>query len=165
MQYRIGNGYDIHKLVEGRKLFIGGIEIPYKYGLLGHSDADVLIHAIMDAMLGALALGDIGTYFPPTDPKYKDISSIELLKKVKKLVKLEKYYINNIDAVIQAEKPKMADYIAFMREDLSKVLEIKKEQISIKATTMEGLGSIGEGKAIASHVVVLLCKDNPNILI
>ena len=159
MQYRIGNGYDIHKLVEGRKLYIGGIEIPYKYGLLGHSDADVLIHAIMDAMLGALCLGDIGTHFPPTDAKYKNISSIDLLKKVKKLVKLEKYYINNIDAVIQAEKPKMADYITFMREDLSKVLEIKKEQISIKATTMEGLGPIGEGKAIASHVVVLLCKE------
>jgi len=159
MQYRIGNGYDIHKLVEGRKLYIGGIEIPYKYGLLGHSDADVLIHAIMDAMLGALCLGDIGTHFPPTDAKYKNISSIDLLKKVKKLVKLEKYYINNIDAVIQAEKPKMADYISFMREDLSKVLEIKKEQISIKATTMEGLGPIGEGKAIASHVVVLLCKE------
>ena len=159
MQYRIGNGYDIHKLVEGRKLYIGGIEIPYKYGLLGHSDADVLIHAIMDAMLGALCLGDIGTHFPPTDAKYKNISSIDLLKKVKKLVKLEKYYINNIDAVIQAEKPKMADYISFMREDLSKVLEIKKEQIPIKATTMEGLRPIGEGKAIASHVVVLLCKE------
>ena len=159
MQFRIGNGYDIHKLVEGRKLYIGGIEIPFKYGLLGHSDADVLIHAIMDALLGALSLGDIGTHFPPTDAKYKDISSIELLKKVKKLVKLENYQINNIDAIIQAEKPKMSDYISFMRDDLSEILEIKRDQISIKATTMEGLGPIGEGMAIAAHVVVLLGKE------
>lgn len=159
MQYRIGNGYDIHKLEEGRKLIIGGIEIPYECGLLGHSDADVLVHAIMDAMLGALALGDIGVHFPPTDMKYKDISSIELLKKIKKLVKLEKYNINNIDAIIQAEKPKMSDYIAFMRDKLSEILEIKREQVSIKATTMEGLGPIGEGKAIAAQVVVLLCEE------
>jgi len=159
MQYRIGNGYDIHRLVPERKLYIGGIEIPYKYGLLGHSDADVLVHAIMDAMLGAVSLGDIGTHFPPSDPKYKDISSIELLKKVKKLVKLEKYKIANIDAVIQAEKPKMSDYISFMRDKLSDILEIKRDQISIKATTMEQLGPIGEGKAIASYAVVLLYKE------
>ncbi|MEI8389437.1 MAG: 2-C-methyl-D-erythritol 2,4-cyclodiphosphate synthase [bacterium] len=159
MQYRIGNGYDIHRLVEGRKLVIGGVEIPYKCGLLGHSDADVLIHAIMDAMLGAVSLGDIGTHFPPTDEKYKDISSIELLKTVKKLIKSENYCISNIDAVIQAEKPKMADYITLMREILSEILEITKDKISIKATTMEGLGSIGEGKAIASYAVVLLCKE------
>ena len=156
MQYRIGNGYDIHRLVPERKLFIGGIEIPYEHGLLGHSDADVLIHAIMDAMLGAVSLGDIGVHFPPSDPKYKDISSIDLLKKVKKLVQLEKYKIANIDAVIQAEKPKMSDYISFMRDKLSEILEIKKDQISIKATTMEGLGPIGEGKAIASYAVILL---------
>ena len=113
----------------------------------------------MDALLGALSLGDIGIHFPPTDPKYKNISSVELLKKVKELVKLEKYQINNIDTVIQAEKPKMSDYISFMRDKLSEILEIKKEQISIKATTMEGLGPIGEGKAIASYAVVLLCKE------
>lgn len=159
MQYRIGNGYDIHQLTENRKLFIGGIEIPFKYGLLGHSDADVLLHAIMDAMLGSLCLGDIGIHFPPTDMKYKDIRSLELLKRVNKLVKREKYCINNIDAVIQAEKPKMSDYIYFMREEISKALEIKIEQISIKATTMEGLGPIGEVKAIAAHAVVLLCRE------
>lgn len=159
MQYRIGNGYDIHKLVEDRKLYIGGIEIPFKYGLLGHSDADVLLHAIMDAMLGAACLGDIGKHFPPTDMKYKDIRSMELLKKVNKLIKREKYSINNIDTVIQAEKPKMSDYIYFMREEISQALEIKMEQISIKATTMEGLGPIGEGKAIAAHAVVLLIKE------
>ena len=159
MQYRIGNGYDIHKLVEERKLYIGGIEIPYEYGLLGHSDADVLIHAIIDALLGALSLGDIGTHFPPTDMKYKDISSIELLENVKKLIIPKKYHINNIDAVIQAEKPKMSDYIPFMRDKLSEILEITKDQISIKATTMEGLGPIGEGKAIASYAVALLYKE------
>lgn len=159
MQYRIGNGYDIHKIIEDRKLYIGGIEIPFKYGLLGHSDADVLLHAIMDAMLGAASLGDIGKHFPPTDMKYKDIRSMELLKKVYKLIKREKYSINNIDTVIQAEKPKMSDYIYFMREEISQTLEIKMEQISIKATTMEGLGPIGEGKAIAAHAVVLLIKE------
>ena len=159
MQYRIGNGHDIHRLVEGRKLVIGGVEIPYKCGLLGHSDADVLIHAIMDAMLGAASLGDIGTHFPPTDEKYKDISSIELLKTVKNLIKSENYCISNIDAVIQAEKPKMADYITLMREVLSEILEITKDNISIKATTMEGLGPIGEGKAIAAYAVVLVCKE------
>ena len=159
MQYRIGNGHDIHRLVEGRKLVIGGVEIPYKCGLLGHSDADVLIHAIMDAMLGAASLGDIGTHFPPTDEKYKDISSIELLKTVKNLIKSENYCISNIDAVIQAEKPKMADYITLMREVLSEILEITKDKISIKATTMEGLGPIGEGKAIAAYAVVLVCKE------
>jgi 2-C-methyl-D-erythritol 2,4-cyclodiphosphate synthase len=113
----------------------------------------------MDAMLGALSLGDIGKHFPPTDEKYKNISSIELLKKVKKLIKVEKFFINNIDAVIQAEKPKLWDYIPFMKEKLSEVLEIEKNQISIKATTMEGLGPIGEGKAIACHAVVLLGKE------
>ncbi len=159
MNYRIGNGYDIHKLVENRKLFLGGIEIPYKYGLLGHSDADALVHAIMDAILGALSLGDIGSHFPPSDAEYKDINSLYLLKKVKKIIKLEKYSINNIDSIIYAEKPKMSDYISFMKEKLAETLEIKKEQISIKATTMEGLGSIGEGKAIAASAVVLLCKD------
>jgi len=158
MQYRIGNGYDLHRLVADRKLIIGGIEIPFELGLLGHSDADVLIHSIMDAMLGALSLGDIGIHFPPTDMKYKDISSIDLLENVKNLIKSKKYKISNIDCIIQAEKPKMSKYSSLMQAKLAEVLEINKEQISIKATTMEGLGPIGEGKAIAVHSVVLLCK-------
>ena len=156
MQYRIGNGYDIHKLVERRKLILGGVEVPYGKGLLGHSDADVLIHAIMDAMLGALSLGDIGKHFPPSDNKYKDISSLELLKEVKKLIETEGYSINNIDSVIQAEKPKLLDYIPLMTEKTAEVLGIDKTQISVKATTMEGLGPIGEGKAIAAYAVAML---------
>lgn len=157
-KYRIGNGYDIHRLVEGRKLILGGVEIPYEKGLLGHSDADVLTHAIMDAMLGALALGDIGKYFPPTDPVYKDVSSLELLRKVKILIEAEDYKINNIDAVIQAERPKLLGHVSLMKERLSEVLGIGLDQISIKATTMEGLGPIGEGNGIAVHAVALLVK-------
>lgn len=157
-KYRIGNGYDIHRLVEGRKLILGGVEIPYEKGLLGHSDADVLTHAIMDAMLGALALGDIGKYFPPTDPVYKDVNSLELLRKVKILVEAEDYKVNNIDAVIQAERPKLLGHVALMKETLSEVLGIGLDQISIKATTMEGLGPIGEGNGIAVHAVALLVK-------
>ncbi len=159
MQYRIGNGYDIHKLTEKRKLILGGIEIPFKYGLLGHSDADVLTHAIMDAMLGALCLGDIGQHFPPTDKKYKDISSLELLKKVHKIIKLEKYSIVNIDVVVQAEKPKLWDYIPFIKQKLSETLGIEENKISIKAKTMEGMDAIGEIKAMAAYAVVLLSKD------
>lgn len=160
MNYRIGIGHDIHKLVENRKLILGGIEIPYEKGLLGHSDADVLVHAIMDAMLGALALGDIGKHFPPSDPKYKDISSLELLKRVKTLIESENYSINNIDAVIQAEKPKLLNYIPLMQEKLSHILETESKNISIKATTMEGLGAIGKGEAIACHAVALLLNKN-----
>ncbi|OGH99990.1 MAG: 2-C-methyl-D-erythritol 2,4-cyclodiphosphate synthase [Candidatus Melainabacteria bacterium GWF2_32_7] len=157
-QYRVGNGYDIHKLVEGRKLILGGIEIPYHLGLLGHSDADILTHSIMDAMLGAVSIGDIGRYFPPSDPVYKDIDSLELLKKVKYLVEAENYKINNIDTVIQAERPKLAGYIFLIKEKLAEVLEIDVDQISVKATTMEGMGPVGEGKAIAAHAVILLEK-------
>ena len=157
-KYRIGNGYDIHRLAENRKLMLGGVEIPFEKGLLGHSDADVLIHAIMDAMLGALCLGDIGQHFPPSDPKFKDISSLELLKYVNDLIKNKKYSITNIDSIIQAEKPKLITYILAMKKTIAAVLEIEKEKISVKATTMEGLGSIGEGKAIASSAVVLLEK-------
>jgi len=160
MQFRIGNGYDIHRLGEERKLFLGGIEIPFKYGLLGHSDADVLVHAIIDALLGAACLGDIGTHFPPSDPKYKDISSIELLKKIVRLIKIEKYQISNIDCIIQAEKPKISDYSYFMREKLSEIIGIKMEQISIKGKTAEKLGDIGEYKAIAAYVVALLYKND-----
>lgn len=156
--YKIGNGYDIHRLIEGRKLILGGIEIPYEKGLLGHSDADVLIHAMMDAMLGALALGDIGQHFPPDDNQYKDISSVLLLEKVNELITSKGYKINNIDSVIQAEKPKMKNHIPAMQKKLSEVLNIKEENISIKATTMEGLGQIGEGNAIAAQSVVMLKK-------
>jgi len=157
-KYRIGNGYDIHRLEEGRKLVLGGIEIPYHLGLLGHSDADVLVHAIMDALLGALSLGDIGKYFPPSDPEYKDIDSFILLKKVFELVKAEEYRIVNIDNVIQAEKPKMSGFLMKMKQNIAIALDINPEQVSIKATTMEGLGPIGEGRAIAVHSVVMLEK-------
>lgn len=155
-EYRIGNGYDLHRLEANRKLILGGIEIDHELGLLGHSDADVLVHSIMDAMLGALSLGDIGKHFPPSDNKYKDISSIELLKHVDVLVKEKGYKINNIDSIIQAEKPKMLNYISLMKQKLASVLIIEEDQISIKATTMEGLGPIGEGKAIAVQACVLL---------
>lgn len=158
-KYRIGNGYDLHKLVEGRKLILGGIEIESDKGLLGHSDADVLVHAIMDAMLGALALGDIGKHFPPSDMNYKDISSIKLLKQVHSLIKEKGYKINNIDSVIQAERPKLLGHITAMAEKLAQVLEIELNQISIKATTMEGLGPIGEGLAISAQSVVMLYKQ------
>ncbi len=154
--YRIGNGYDIHRLEPGRKLILGGVEIPYHWGLLGHSDADVLLHAIMDAMLGAAALGDIGQHFPPRESEYKDISSLKLLKQVNGLVK--NYTVANIDSVIMAEKPKLAGHILDMRIAISQTLSIELKQVSVKATTMEGLGPIGEGMAIAASAVVLL-KD------
>jgi len=157
-QYRIGNGYDIHRLEEGRKLILGGVEIEHEKGLLGHSDADVLIHAIMDALLGALSLGDIGKYFPPSDPAYKDISSIKLLKHVKGLIDAQGYKINNIDSVVLAERPKLKGYIFLMKENIAKVLDLEVDQVSVKATTMEGLGAIGEGRAIASEAVVMLEK-------
>lgn len=155
---RIGNGYDVHRLEEGRKLILGGTEIPFEKGLLGHSDADVLIHSIMDAMLGALSLGDIGYHFPPSDKKYKDISSIKLLEQVNDLIKTKGYSIVNIDNIIQAQKPKLLEHIPLMRKTLANTLEIKEENISIKATTMEGLGPIGEIKAIAAQSVILLEK-------
>lgn len=156
--FRIGNGFDIHQLKENRKLILGGIEIPYDKGLLGHSDADVLIHAIMDAMLGALSMGDIGCHFPPSDPQFKNINSLILLDKVNVIIKQQGYKVSNIDSIIQAENPKLKDYIPYMIKKLSKVIEIEEEFISIKATTMEGLGPIGEGKAIASSAVILLEK-------
>ncbi len=154
--FRIGNGYDIHRLVEGRKLILGGIRVPYEKGLLGHSDADVLLHSIMDAMLGALCLGDIGCHFPPSDPAFKDISSLTLLKEVHNLLKAKGYSVVNIDSVIRAEKPKLKDYIPAMKTAISEAIELEATGISIKATTMEGLGPIGEGHAIAACAVVLL---------
>ncbi|MGM9979317.1 MAG: 2-C-methyl-D-erythritol 2,4-cyclodiphosphate synthase [Clostridium sp.] len=153
---RIGMGYDVHKLVPERKLILGGVDIPYELGLLGHSDADVLLHAIMDSLLGAASLGDIGKHFPDTDDKFKGISSIELLKEVGKLISEKGYKIGNIDATIIAQKPKMAPHIPLMRENIASALNIDLEQINVKATTEEGLGFTGEGKGISSQSICLL---------
>ena len=158
--YRIGTGYDIHKLVEGRDLIIGGVKITHEKGLLGHSDADVLIHAIIDAMLGALCLADIGTLFPDTDPKYKNIDSTILLKHVYELVKSKGYKISNIDSNIIAQAPKMMPYIPKMKDILTQVLEISPEDLSIKAKTKEQLDSVGEKLAIEANAVVLIKKVN-----
>lgn len=155
---RIGMGYDVHKLVENRELIIGGVYIPYKKGLLGHSDADVLIHAIMDSLLGAAALGDIGKHFPDSDPKYKDISSIKLLSHVRDTIKEKGYTIGNIDATIIAQQPKFAPYIQEMRKKLTSTLGIQLNQVNIKATTTEGLGFTGKEEGIASYSVALLEK-------
>ena len=148
---RIGMGYDVHKLVEGRKLILGGVSIPYEKGLLGHSDADVLLHAIMDALLGAAALGDIGKHFPDTDPAYKGISSIRLLEHVGKLIDDKLYVIGNIDATIIAQRPKMAPHIEQMRENVAKAL-----QVNIKATPEEALGFTGTGEGISSQAIACL---------
>ena len=156
---RIGQGFDLHKLVEGRKLIIGGVVIEHSKGLLGHSDADVLIHSIIDALFGALALGDIGTHFPDNDPKYKNIDSTILLKEAIKLVKEKGYKINNIDNTILAQEPKMKPHIPLMQKRLAELMEIDENQISIKAKTMEEQDSIGERKAIATQSVVLLVKE------
>ncbi|KEH90283.1 2-C-methyl-D-erythritol 2,4-cyclodiphosphate synthase [Clostridium novyi A str. BKT29909] len=153
---RIGMGYDVHKLCENRKLILGGIEIPYELGLLGHSDADVLIHAIMDSLLGAAALEDIGKHFPDTDNKYKGISSMLLLKEVGKLLNENSYEIINIDATIIAQKPKMAPYIKDMIKNIASALCINENQVNIKATTEEGLGFTGEGLGISSQSICLI---------
>lgn len=153
-------GYDVHKLVEGRELIIGGVNIPYELGLLGHSDADVLLHAISDALLGAAALGDIGKHFPDTDPAYKGISSILLLEKVGKLLEEKLYFIENIDATIIAQAPKMRPHIDQMRENIAKALCINIEQVNIKATTEEGLGFTGEGKGISAQAICLLTSPS-----
>ncbi|MBN6187439.1 2-C-methyl-D-erythritol 2,4-cyclodiphosphate synthase [Aneurinibacillus sp. BA2021] len=155
---RIGQGFDVHQLTEGRKLIIGGVEIPYEKGLLGHSDADVLLHAVTDAILGALGLGDIGTHFPDTDAAYKDADSQVLLREVWKLVKEKGYAIGNLDATIIAQKPKMAPYIDQMREVIASCVESDKDRINVKATTTEKLGFAGRGEGIASMAVVLLQK-------
>lgn len=153
---RIGMGYDVHKLVEDRELILGGVKIQYKLGLLGHSDADVLLHAIMDSLLGAAALGDIGKHFPDTDSKYKGISSIELLKHVGNLLTKHNFKIGNIDATIIAQKPKMAPHIVKMRENIAAALNISIDQINVKATTEEGLGFTGEELGISSQAICLL---------
>ena len=154
--FKVGIGYDIHKLTEGRELIIGGVKIPYEKGLLGHSDADVLTHAIIDALLGAAALPDIGTIFPDTDPKYKGADSIELLKEVYSRVKSKGYAISNLDTNIIAQAPKMMPYIPQIKKVLAFALEIEEEDISVKAKTKEGLDSVGEKLAIESQAVVLL---------
>ena len=153
---RIGMGYDVHKLVKERDLILGGVKIPYELGLLGHSDADVLLHAIMDSLLGAAALGDIGKHFPDTDSKYKGISSIELLKHVGNLLTEHNYKIGNIDATIIAQRPKMAPHIPTIRENIASALNISVDQINVKATTEEGLGFTGEGLGISSQSIGLL---------
>ncbi|MVX62744.1 2-C-methyl-D-erythritol 2,4-cyclodiphosphate synthase [Clostridium chromiireducens] len=150
---RVGLGYDVHKLVENRKLILGGVEIPYEKGLLGHSDADVLLHAIMDSLLGACALGDIGRHFPDTDNSFKGISSIKLLKETGILILKAGYKVNNIDATIIAQKPKMLPYIENMRENISKALNIDIDCINIKATTEEGLGFTGELLGISAQSI------------
>ena len=153
---RIGMGYDVHKLTEGRDLIMGGVQIPYEKGLLGHSDADVVIHAIMDALLGAAALGDIGKHFPDTDPQYKGISSVELLKQVGNLLEKEQYFIENIDATIIAQAPKMRPYIDEMVKNVAKALTIDVKQVNIKATTEEGLGFTGSGEGISAQAICML---------
>ena len=158
LPFRIGIGYDIHRLAEGRELIIGGVKITHEKGLLGHSDADVLVHAIIDAMLGALALDDIGTLFPDTDKKYKDIDSTILLKHVYELIQKEGYSINNIDSNIIAQNPKMMPYIPKMKEVLANILKISPADISIKAKTKEKLDAVGENKAIEANAVIALYK-------
>ena len=155
---RIGNGYDVHKLVEGRKLILGGVEIPHTKGVLGHSDGDVLIHAIMDAMLGALALGDIGQHFPDTDMKYENIDSTILLTRVKELIAERGYRVINLDSIIVLQKPKVKPYIEAMRKRVAEVLEIDIDQVSVKATTEEKLRFTGDESGVKSYCVVLLEK-------
>ncbi len=153
---RIGMGYDVHKLVEGRQLIVGGVNIPYEKGLLGHSDADVLAHAIMDSILGAAGLGDIGKHFPDTDERYKGADSLKLMEAVAQLIDKENMLIGNIDATIIAQKPKMAPYIDHMRANIAKTLGVSKNQVNIKATTEEGLGFTGEGLGISAQSICLL---------
>ena len=155
---RVGMGYDVHRLTAGRKLILGGVEIPYGKGLLGHSDADVLVHAVMDALLGAAALGDIGKHFPDTDPEYEGISSIRLLEHVGRLLDEKGYVIENIDATIIAQRPKMRPYIDQMRENIAEALKIETDQVNVKATTEEGLGFTGEGEGISSQAVCAVEK-------
>jgi 2-C-methyl-D-erythritol 2,4-cyclodiphosphate synthase len=158
-EIRIGNGYDIHRLVEGRPLILGGVEIAHPLGLLGHSDADVLTHAIMDAMLGALSLGDIGHYFPPTDPKWEGANSLKLLEQVNALVRSRGWTIGNIDSVIVAERPKLKTHLKAMQEKLATTLAIDLDRVGIKATTNEKLDAVGREEGIASYSVVLLLSD------
>ncbi len=158
ISFRIGHGYDVHRLTEGRKLILGGVNVPYEKGLLGHSDADVLLHAVSDALLGALSLGDIGKHFPDTDPAYAGADSLQLLSHVVEKVLDHGYVVGNIDATILCQKPKLAPYILKMRENIASACQIDVEQVSVKATTEEKLGFTGEGLGIAAHSVCLLGK-------
>ena len=153
---RIGHGYDVHKLVEGRDLILGGVKIPYEKGLLGHSDADVLLHAVSDSLLGAAALGDIGKHFPDTDPAYKGADSLKLLQVVGEKVKKAGYIVGNIDVTMIAQRPKLKDYIPAMRENIARVLNVAVDQVNVKATTEEHLGFTGDGSGMACHAVCLL---------
>lgn len=153
---RIGHGYDVHRLVEGRKLILGGVEVPHTLGLLGHSDADVLTHAVMDALLGAAALGDIGRHFPDTDPAYKGADSLVLLDHVMALLEEAGWQVGNVDATILAQKPKLAPYISQMRDNLARRMKVAPEQVNVKATTEEKLGFTGAEEGIAAHAVCLL---------
>ncbi len=153
---RIGTGYDVHRLEKGRKLILGGVEIPFEKGLLGHSDADVLLHAVSDALLGAAALGDIGKHFPDTDPAFEGADSLKLLEETVRLVKEEGYKVGNVDATVIAQKPKLAAYIPKMRENISKALGVEKSRVNVKATTEEHLGFTGEGLGISAQAVCLL---------
>jgi len=155
----IGHGYDVHRLVPERKLILGGVEIPYEKGLLGHSDADVLVHAVMDSILGAAALGDIGKHFPDNDSRYKNADSIELLKKVVIILKHEGYSIGNIDSTLLCQSPKLAGYIDRMRENIAYVCDVDISMVSVKATTEEKLGFTGKGEGIAAHAVCLIYKQ------
>jgi len=155
---KVGIGYDIHRLVTGRKLVLGGVEIPFEKGLSGHSDADVLAHSICDAILGALGKGDIGLHFPDTDPKYKDISSLILLGKVSEIMTEANFQVNNLDSIIIAQSPRLSPYIEEMKKNVSKVLNSSREVINIKATTNEGLGLIGQGEGIAAYTIVSLTE-------
>jgi len=153
---RVGIGYDVHKLVSGRKLVLGGVEIPFEFGLEGHSDADVLVHAVMDALLGAAGLRDIGVQFPPDDPQYKDISSLVLLKKVKALLDRKVIDVGNVDAVIVTEQPKLSPFIDEMRRNIRDALRIDLDRVMVKATTTDGLGATGRGEGIAAYAVALV---------
>ncbi len=155
---RIGHGYDVHRLTEGRDLILGGVKIPYEKGLLGHSDADVLIHALLDAILGALGQGDIGRHFPDNDEKYKGISSMLLAKEVAEILKNSGYYLSNIDITVIAQKPKLATYINEMRTNIASVFSLEDTRVNIKATTEEGLGFTGSGEGISAHAVCIIAK-------
>ena len=159
MDFRIGTGYDVHKLVVGRRLVLCGVEIPYEKGLLGHSDADVAVHALMDALLGALALGDIGHLFPDTDAKYKGADSMKLLQRVAELVHAKGYLVGNLDLTVVAQAPKLAPHIQKMRENLAAALQVALDRVSVKATTTEGLGFAGRGEGIAAECVCLIVKE------
>ncbi len=156
--FRIGHGYDVHKLVENRRLVLGGVDVPYEKGLLGHSDADVLVHAICDALLGAAGLGDIGKHFPDTDMKYKNADSLVLLSEVCRLIREKGYEISNIDSTVIAQRPKLASYIPEMKQRIAAVCSIESDLVNVKATTEEGLSFTGEGLGISSHAVALINK-------